>query len=120
MNKFVKNGVFKDEVIPVTLKQKNKEVRIIEDEEYKRVNFEKMPALKTVFQKENGTITAANASKLNDGAGVLLLANEKTIKRLSLTPLARIVGFCDAATDPIDFPIAPVYATQKVNRFMKT
>ncbi len=104
-------------MIPVTLKQKNKEVKVAEDEEYKRVNFEKMPSLKTVFQKENGTITAANASKLNDGAGVLLLVNEETVKRLNLKPLARIVGFCDAATDPIDFPIAPVYATQKVRQF---
>ena len=70
--------------------------------------------IKTVFQKENGTITAGNASKLNDGACALLLANEETIKRLNLTPLARIVGFCDAATDPIDFPIAPIYATEKL------
>jgi acetyl-CoA C-acetyltransferase len=89
-------------------------VIVSEDEEYKKVNFEKMPSLKTVFQKENGTITAANASKLNDGACATLLVNEEVLKRLNLTPLARIVGFCDAATDPIDFPIAPIFATQKV------
>ncbi|CAF0836023.1 unnamed protein product [Brachionus calyciflorus] len=109
-----KSGVFKNEVIPVTIKQKNKEVVFSEDEEYKKVNFEKMPSLRTVFQKENGTITAANASKLNDGACALLLVNEETIKRLNLSPLARIVGYADAQTEPIDFPIAPVYATQKL------
>lgn len=85
-----------------------------EDEEFKKVNFDKIPSLRTVFQKENGTITAANASKLNDGASAVLLVNEETIKRLNLKPLARIIGFADASTDPIDFPIAPVYATEKV------
>lgn len=109
-----KNGVFKNEVIPIKIKQKNKETLFTEDEEYKKVNFEKIPSLKTVFQKENGTITAANASKLNDGACSLLLVNDETIKRLNLTPLARIVGFSDAATDPIDFPLAPIYATEKL------
>jgi acetyl-CoA C-acetyltransferase len=94
--------------------KQNTETLFSEDEEYKKVNFEKIPSLKTVFQKENGTITAANASKLNDGACSLLLTNDETIKRLNLTPLAKIVGFCDAATDPIDFPIAPIYATEKL------
>lgn len=71
-----------------------KEVTISEDEEYKKVNFEKIPTLKSIFQKE-GTITAANASKLNDGACALLLVNEATLKRHNLKPLARIVGFAD-------------------------
>jgi acetyl-CoA C-acetyltransferase len=70
--------------------------------------------LKTVFKKENGTITAANASKINDGACALLLASEASVKEHNLKPLARIVGFADASTEPIDFPIAPVHATQKV------
>ena len=56
------------------------------------MNFEKMPSLKTVFQKENGTITAANASKLNDGACAVLLSDAETVKRLNLKPLARIIG----------------------------
>ncbi len=60
-------------------------------------------------------MTAANSSKLNDGAAAMLLVNESVLHRNSLKPLARIIGFCDAATDPIDFPIAPVYATQKVS-----
>lgn len=109
-----KNGVFKKEVVPVTIKHKNKEIKIDEDEEYKKVNFEKIPNLKTVFKKENGTITAANASKINDGACATLLVSEAYVKQFNLKPLARIIGFADAATDPIDFPIAPVYATQKL------
>jgi acetyl-CoA C-acetyltransferase len=108
-----KNNVFKNEVVPVTVTIKKKETQITEDEEYKKINFEKVPSLKTVFQKD-GTITAANASTLNDGATATLLVNEETLKRFNLKPLARIVGFCDAATDPIDFPIAPIYATEKV------
>jgi acetyl-CoA C-acetyltransferase len=91
------------------------EIKIEEDEEFKKVNFDKIPTLKTVFKKENGTITAANASKINDGACAVLLVNEAVLKQNNLKPLARIVGFADAATDPIDFPIAPVYACQKVN-----
>lgn len=85
-----------------------------EDEEYKKVKLDKIPSLRAVFVKENGTITAANASSLNDGAAASLLANEETVKRLSLKPLAKIIGFCDVATAPIDFPIAPIYATEKL------
>ena len=109
-----KNGVYDKEVVPITIKLKNKEVQVSEDEEFKKVNFEKIPSLKTAFAKQNGTITAANASKINDGACAMLLVNEKMLKELNLKPLARIVGFCDAATDPIDFPLAPIYATQKL------
>jgi hypothetical protein len=69
---------------------------------------------KNKFIGKKGTITAANASKLNDGACAILLTNEETVKRLNLKPLAKIVAFCDVATDPIDFPIAPIYATEKV------
>ena len=73
-----------------------------------------MDTIFRIFQKENNTITVANTSKLGDGACALLLVNSETIKRLNLTPLARIVGFCDAATESTDFPIAPVYATEKL------
>lgn len=109
-----KKNVFANEIVPVVVKQKNKDVQIVEDEEYKKVNFEKIPQLKTVFQKENGTITAANSSKLNDGASLSLLVSGDVVKKLNLKPLARVVGFADAATDPIDFPLAPIYATQKL------
>ena len=63
-----------------------------EDEEYKRVDFSRVPKLKTVFQKENGTVTAANASTLNDGAAAVVLMTADAAKRLSVKPLARIAG----------------------------
>lgn len=67
-------------------------MQIVEDEEYKKVSFEKIPQLKTVFQKENGTITAANSSKLNDGASMSLLVSGDVVKKLNLKPLARVIG----------------------------
>lgn len=66
------------------------------------------------FQREGGTVTAGNASTLNDGAGACVLMTSQAAERHGVKPLARIVGFCDAATDPIDFPIAPALATPKV------
>lgn len=104
-----------DEIVPVTIAQKGKpDFVVAEDEEYKRVDFSKFPKLKPVFQKDNGTITAANASKLNDGAAALVLMTAEAAKRLNVTPLARILAFADAAVDPIDFPIAPAYAVPKL------
>lgn len=85
-----------------------------EDEEFKRVNFEKFSKLPTVFQKDNGTITAGNASTLNDGAAATVIASGKAVKQLGLKPLARIVGFADASVDPVDFPVAPAYAVPKI------
>ncbi len=112
--KAVNDGIFKTQIIPVSIPQKKgkPDVIITEDEEYKRVDFDKFSKLATVFQREGGTVTAGNASTLNDGAACLVLASESAAKKSSVKPLARIVGYFDAATDPIDFPIAPVYATQ--------
>ncbi|KAM5246606.1 acetyl-CoA acetyltransferase, mitochondrial isoform 2-T2 [Ctenodactylus gundi] len=108
-------GKFGNEVIPVTITVKGKpDVMVKEDEEYKRVDFSKVPKLKTVFQKENGTVTAANASTLNDGAAAVVLMTAGAAKRLNAKPLARIAAFADAAVDPIDFPVAPAYAVPKV------
>ncbi|XP_030186784.1 acetyl-CoA acetyltransferase, mitochondrial isoform X2 [Lynx canadensis] len=108
-------GRFAEEVVPVTISAKGKpDVVVKEDEEYRRVDFSKVPKLKTVFQKENGTVTAANASTLNDGAAAVVLMTADAAKRLSVKPLARIAAFADAAVDPIDFPVAPVYAVRKV------
>jgi len=84
-----------------------------EDEEYTKVNFDKFTQLRTVFQKD-GTITAGSSSKLNDGGAALVLMTARAAAQHGCKPLARIVGFADAACDPIDFPIAPVYATQKL------
>ncbi|XP_061484642.1 acetyl-CoA acetyltransferase, mitochondrial [Rhineura floridana] len=108
-------GVFATEIVPVTISQKGKpDTEVKEDEEYKRVDFSKVPKLKAVFQKENGTITAANASTLNDGAAALVLMTSEAAKRLNAKPLAKIVAFADAAVDPIDFPIAPAHAVPKI------
>uniref|UniRef100_A0A8C5K967 Acetyl-CoA acetyltransferase, mitochondrial n=1 Tax=Jaculus jaculus TaxID=51337 RepID=A0A8C5K967_JACJA len=108
-------GRFINEVTPVTVTVKGKpDVVVKEDEEYKRVDFSKVPKLKTVFQKENGTVTAANASTLNDGAAAVVLMTAGAAKRLNVKPLARIAAFADAAVDPIDFPVAPAYAVPKV------
>ncbi|KAI6078572.1 Acetyl-CoA acetyltransferase, mitochondrial [Aix galericulata] len=109
------SGILKNEIVPVTVSKKGKpDTEVTEDEEYKRVDFSKVPKLKAVFQKENGTVTAANASTLNDGAAALVLMTTEAAKRLKVKPLARIVAFADAAVDPIDFPIAPAYAVPKI------
>jgi acetyl-CoA C-acetyltransferase len=84
-------------------------VVVNQDEEPTKANFEKMLTLKPAFRKE-GTITAANASKLNDGAAALVLASEKAVKELNLKPLARVVSWADAAREPMEFTIAPADA----------
>lgn len=107
-----KNEAFATELVTVPVPQKRGQPDKLfsEDEEYKRVNFEKFGTLATVFQKENGTVTAGNASTLNDGGAALILTTPEKASQLNLKPLARIVGFQDGATDPIDFPIAPAVA----------
>ncbi|RXN18865.1 acetyl- mitochondrial [Labeo rohita] len=109
------SGILAKEVVPVSIPQKGKpDIVVKEDEEYRKVDFSKVPKLKAVFQRENGTVTAANASTLNDGAAALVLMTADAAKRLNVTPLAKIVAFADAAVAPIDFPIAPAFAVPKV------
>ena len=110
------NKIFQDELVPVNVPQKKGKPDLIlnEDEEYKKVDFAKFSKLNTVFQKENGTVTAGNASTLNDGAAALVLTTANVAQKMNLKPLARIVAFQDAATDPIDFPIAPYFAIPKL------
>lgn len=104
-------NLFKDEIVPVTINpRRGPEIVVSEDEEYKRVDFKRFEKLATVFQRENGTVTAGNASTLNDGASALLLSTAEEASRLNVKPLARIVDFQDAETAPIDFPIAPSLA----------
>ncbi|CAF4851269.1 unnamed protein product [Pieris macdunnoughi] len=107
---------FADELVPVSVPQKRGAPPVIfsEDEEYKRVNFDKFTKLATVFQKENGTVTAGNASTLNDGAAALVLMTADAAKRLNIKPIAKVVGFADGECDPIDFPIAPAIAIPKL------
>ena len=101
-------GKFKEEVVPVEIPQrKGDPVIFSEDEEFKAVNFEKIGSLSTVFQKENGTVTAANASTLNDGASALVLMSKEKMEELGLKPLAKIVSYADAAQAPERFTTSP-------------
>jgi len=87
---------------------------VTEDEEFKKVNFDKFAKLATVFQRDGGTVTAGNASTLSDGAAATVLMTEEAVNKFGATPLARIIGYADGATDPIDFPIAPKFSTDKL------
>jgi len=101
-----KAGKFNDEIIPVTVSSRKGEVIVAEDEEYKSVIFEKIAGLKTVFKKD-GTVTAANASTMNDGAAVLILVSKSKMEALGLKPIARIAGFADAEQAPEWFTTSP-------------
>jgi acetyl-CoA C-acetyltransferase len=105
-------GKFKEEVVPVTVKTKKGDVVVSEDEEYKNVSFEKIPGLKPVFQKD-GTVTAANASTMNDGAAALVLMSKEKAESLGLKPLAKIVSFADAEQAPEWFTTSPSLAVPK-------
>lgn len=106
-------GKFKDEVIPVELTGKKGEVTLFaEDEEYKNVNFDKIPGLKPVFTKE-GTVTAANASTINDGAAAVILMSKEKAQELGIKPIAKIRGFADASQDPMWFTTTPSLAIPK-------
>jgi len=102
-----KSGKYNNEVVPVSVPQrKGDPVLVSEDEEYKNVQLEKIPTLRPAFDKE-GTITAANASKLNDGASALILASEEAVEKYGLKPIAKIVSYADAAHAPEWFTTAP-------------
>lgn len=105
-------GNFKEEVVPVTVKTKKGDVEIVEDEEYKNVNFEKIPGLKPAFQKD-GTVTAANASTMNDGAAVVILMSKEKAESLGIAPLAKIKGYADAEQAPEWFTTTPSKAIPK-------
>ncbi len=108
-----KEGKFDNEVIPVEVPQRKGEAVIVkEDEEYKNVHFDKISSLRPAFSKE-GTVTAANASTINDGAGAVLLMSESKAKELGLKPLATIISYADAAQEPNWFTIAPSKALPK-------
>ena len=107
------DGKFNEEVIPVEIPQRRGEPIIFsEDEEYKNVRMDKIPTLRPVFTKE-GTVTAANASTINDGAGAMVLMSEEKANELELTPLATILSYADAAQDPKRFTTAPSKALPK-------
>lgn len=107
------NGLFKDEIVPVEIPQrKGDPIVMAEDEEFKNVKFEKIPSLRPVFNKD-GSVTAANASTINDGASAIVLMSKKKVDELQLKPIAKIIGFADAAREPIWFTTAPALAIPK-------
>ncbi len=102
-----KEGKFKREIIPIEIKNRKGEIiTVSEDEEIYSVKFDKIPELRTVFKKD-GTVTAANASTLNDGAAALILMSRKKAEELGIKPLAKIIGYADAQQDPEWFTTAP-------------
>lgn len=103
-------GKFNDEIVPVEVPQRRGEPIVVNhDEEYKNVRMDKIPALRPAFQKD-GTVTAANASTLNDGASALILASAEAVEKYGLTPIAKIVSYGDAAQAPEWFTTAPAKA----------
>jgi acetyl-CoA C-acetyltransferase len=109
------SGMFAHEIVPVEVPaaKGGEPTFISEDEEFKRVKFEKIPFLKPAFSKD-GTVTAANASTINDGAAALILSGASTINEHGLRPVARIVAYADAEQEPAWFTTTPIIATQKV------
>jgi acetyl-CoA C-acetyltransferase len=107
-----KSGKFKDEVVTVEIKKKGETLRVEQDEEPFNVKFEKIPGLKPAFLKD-GTVTAANASTMNDGAAALVLVSEEKLKQLGLRPLARILSYADAEQAPEWFTTSPAIAVPR-------
>jgi len=109
----IRAGLFDEEIVPVVKPSKKAEVTVAQDEEPFRVDFDKIPSLRPVFKKE-GTITAANASTINDGAALALLAGEEAAGRFGLQPVVRLVAQATHSLHPDRFGEAPVGAIEKV------
>lgn len=105
-------GKFEREITPLSIKDKKGETLIREDEDIRKIIPEKVPLLTPTFM-ENGTITAANASNLNDAAAALVLASAEAVEKYGLNPLAKIIAYADAAQAPEWFTTAPVFAAEK-------
>ncbi len=110
--KATEEGNFSAEIVPVEISTRKGVIRVDRDEEFSNVNFDKIPLLKPVFNKD-GTVTAANASTINDGAAALVLMSAEKANRLGLKPLAKIIGYGDAAQAPEWFTTAPSKAIPK-------
>ena len=109
----VETGRFADEIVPVSIKGRKGDKVVEKDEEPFRTNFDKIPQLRAVFSKE-GTVTAANASTINDGAAALVVASEKWAAANGKTPMAKIVATAQHSQKPIEFTTAPIAAIEKV------
>eukprot|EP01129_Flabellula_baltica_P000981 TRINITY_DN10904_c0_g1_i1.p1 TRINITY_DN10904_c0_g1~~TRINITY_DN10904_c0_g1_i1.p1 ORF type:complete len:440 (+),score=116.94 TRINITY_DN10904_c0_g1_i1:30-1322(+) len=105
-------GLFSEEMVPVTISSRKGDIVVDTDEEVNKVKFDKIPSLRPVFKKD-GTVTAANASSINDGSSALVLMSHEKAHQKEIKPLARILAYADAATEPIDFTIAPALAIPK-------
>jgi acetyl-CoA C-acetyltransferase len=115
--KAYEEGAIQPELVEVHIEQKRGKAPpliVKEDAEFRKINFDKFTKLATVFQKEGGTVTAGNASTLSDGGAACVLMTEAEANARGLKPLARIVDYADGATDPIDFPLAPRFANDKL------
>ena len=111
--KAAKEGKKKDEIVPVSIESRGKTTVVDDDEEYLKVDFAKLPGLRPAFVKDGGTVTAANASTLNDGAAAVLLMSREKADELGVTPIARIRGFADAEQAPEWFTTSPALAIPK-------
>jgi len=112
--KATESGWFKSEIVPVEIVDRKGNTIVSEDEEFRKVDFSKIPSLKPVFVKD-GTVTAANASTLNDGASALVLMSGEKVKELGLKPLARILGYADNEQEPENFTTSPTGAIRKAS-----
>jgi acetyl-CoA C-acetyltransferase len=107
------NGWFKDEIVPVAIPQRKGDPIIVDkDEDFSKVSYDKIASLRPAFAKD-GTVTAANASNLNDGAAALVLMSGDKMKALGLKPIAKILGYADAAQEPVEFTTTPSLAIPK-------
>ncbi|MDL2219852.1 acetyl-CoA C-acetyltransferase [Ruminococcaceae bacterium OttesenSCG-928-O06] len=106
-------GRFKDEIVPVEVKKKKETVAFDTDEHPRASSMEVMAKLRPSFKKEGGTVTAANASGINDGAAAIILASEDAVKQYNLKPMAKIVGWGQAGIDPSIMGVGPIYASEK-------
>lgn len=114
-----KNGIFANEIVGVSVPQRRGEpIVVLEDEEFKKVKFEKVPLLSAAFTKK-GTVTAANASTINDGASALILASAEAVKKYKLNPIAKILSYADSAQEPKWFTTAPTKAAPKALKLAK-
>jgi len=109
----VETGRFTDEIVPVTIKGRKGDTVVEKDEEPFKTNFDKIPQLRAVFTKE-GTVTAANASTINDGAAALVVASEEWAAANGKTPLAKIIATAQHSQKPVEFTTAPIAAIEKV------
>lgn len=107
-----KNGWYDEEIVPVVIPGRGGDITISKDEEPEKINFDKVPTLRAVFKKD-GTVTAANASSIDDGASAVVVASESKVNELGLKPLAKIIAYATHAQQPEWFTTAPAEAMKK-------